>query len=108
MTGAAIWAIGLSFAGKLGALLQTVPTPVMGGILILLFGTITVVGLGTLVRAGYDEIMRPRSLVIIAIILVFGVGGMQIGAGDYMLDGIGLAGIAGILLNLILPGRERA
>lgn len=108
MTGAAIWAIVLSFAGKLGSLLQTVPTPVMGGILILLFGTITVVGLGTLVRAGYDEIMRPRSLVIVAIILVFGVGGMQINASGFMLGGIGLAGITGILLNLILPGRERA
>ncbi len=108
MTWAAIWAIVLSFAGKLGALLQTIPAPVMGGILILLFGTITVVGLSTLVRAGQDELTKPRSLAIIAIILVFGVGGMQISAGPFALSGIGLAGIAGLLLNLVLPGRERA
>jgi len=108
MTWAALWAIVLSFAGKLGALLQTIPTPVMGGILILLFGTITVVGLSTLVRVGQDELTRPRSLAIVAIILVFGVGGMQIGTGDFMMGGIGLAGIAGLLLNLLLPGRDRA
>jgi uracil permease len=107
MTWAAIWAIVLSFAGKLGALLQTIPTPVMGGILILLFGTITVVGLGTLVRAGHDEIMRPRSLVIVSVILVFGVGGMQLAAGNFMMGGIGLAGVTGVLLNLILPGHDR-
>jgi uracil permease len=108
MTWAAVWAVVLSFAGKLGALLQTIPTPVMGGILILLFGTITVVGLGTLVRAGHDELMRPRSLAIVSIILVFGVGGMQLSAGNFMLGGIGLAGVAGVLLNLILPERDRA
>jgi len=108
MTWAAIWAIALSFSGKLGALLHTIPTPVMGGILILLFGTITVVGLSTLARAGPEELTKPRSLAIVAIILVFGVGGMQISAGGFTLGGIGLAGVAGLLLNLLLPGRDRA
>ncbi len=108
MTWAAMWAIVLSFSGKLGALLRTVPSPVMGGILVLLFGTITVVGLSTLAGAGQDELTKPRSLAIIAIILVFGVGGMHISAGDFVLSGIGLAGIAGLLLNLLLPGRSRA
>lgn len=105
MTWAAIWAIALSLVGKLGALLQTVPTPVMGGILILLFGAITVVGLSTLARAGHDEIMKPRSLIIIAIILVFGIGGMSLSIGSFGLAGIGLAGVAGLLLNLVLPDR---
>jgi uracil permease len=107
MTWAAIWAIVLSFSGKLGALLHTIPTPVMGGILILLFGTITVIGLSTLARAGADELTKPRSLAIVAIILVFGVGGMQISAGGFTLGGIGLAGVVGLLLNLLLPGRGR-
>ena len=49
MTWAALWAIALSFVGKLGAILQTIPTPVMGGILVLLFGAITVVGLSSLI-----------------------------------------------------------
>jgi len=105
MTWAAIWAIVLSFVGKLGAILQTIPAPVMGGILILLFGAITVVGLSTLTRAGHDEIMKPRSLIIVSIILVFGIGGMQLNIGNFALGGIGLAGVAGIVLNLILPRR---
>ncbi len=105
MTWAAIWAIVLSFVGKLGAILQTVPTPVMGGILILLFGAITVVGVGTLARAGHDELVKPRSLVIVSVILVFGIGGLQIDAGVVALSGIGLAGIAGLLLNLAIPRR---
>lgn len=103
MTWAAIWAIVLSFVGKLGAVLQTVPTPVMGGILILLFGAITVVGLSTLVKAGHDEVMKPRSLIIISVILVFGIGDMQLSIGSFTLGGIGLAGVAGLLLNQILP-----
>lgn len=106
MTWAAIWAIILSFSGKLGALLQTIPTPVMGGILLLLFGAIAVIGLSTLAKAGSEEIVRPRSLIIVSIILVFGIGGMTLSVGNFALGGIGLAGIVGLLLNLVLPGRD--
>lgn len=102
MTWAAIVAICLAFVGKLGAILATIPVPVMGGILVLLFGTIVVVGMNSLVRAGQD-LMEPRNLAIIAVILVFGVGGMAFQAGSFSLKGIGLAGIIGIILNLILP-----
>ncbi|SIO30014.1 uracil permease [Halodesulfovibrio marinisediminis DSM 17456] len=102
MTWAAIVAICLAFVGKLGAVLATIPVPVMGGILVLLFGTIVVVGMNSLVRAGQD-LMEPRNLAIIAVILVFGVGGMAFHAGAFSLKGIGLAGIIGIILNLILP-----
>ena len=101
MTWAAVFAILLAFIGKLGALLQTIPAPVMGGIMLLLFGAITVVGLNTLVRAG-DDLTQPRNLIIVAIILVFGIGGMTI----FTLGGIGLAGIVGVILNLILPGKK--
>lgn len=102
MTWAAIVAMCLAFVGKLGAVLATIPLPVMGGILVLLFGTIVVVGMNSLVRAGQD-LMEPRNLAIIAVILVFGVGGMAFSAGAFSLKGIGLAGIIGIILNLILP-----
>ncbi|MDX1400289.1 MAG: uracil-xanthine permease family protein, partial [Kiloniellales bacterium] len=105
MTWAAIWAIGLSFIGKMGAILQTIPTPVMGGILILLFGAITVVGLSSLM-SGREDVLKPRNLVIVSIILVLGIGGMEFPIGDFALGGIGLAGIVGVLLNLVLP-RER-
>jgi len=69
MTWAAIAAIVLAFVGKLGAVLQTIPVPVMGGILVLLFGAIMVVGLNTLVRAK-EDLMAPRNLIIISIIAV--------------------------------------
>ena len=105
MTWAAISAILLSFVGKIGALLATIPVPVMGGIMILLFGMITVVGINTLVRSGKD-LTTPRNLIIVAVILVCGIGGMKFSAGDFAIEKIGLAGILGLLLNLILP-KER-
>ncbi|MCA1945704.1 MAG: uracil-xanthine permease family protein [Desulfovibrio sp.] len=105
MTWAALTAITLAFVGKLGALLQTVPVPVMGGILVILFGAITVVGMNALVRAK-DDLLNPRTMVIIAVILVFGLGDMGLNIGEFSLRGIGLAGISGIVLNLILPGKH--
>ena len=105
MTWAAVFAMALAFVGKVGALLQTIPTPVMGGIMLLLFGAIMVVGLNSLVKAG-DDLMEPRNLAIVALILVFGIGGMSFSAGEFNLQGIGLAGILGVVLNLILPRRK--
>jgi uracil permease len=112
MTWAAIFAISLSFIGKVGGFLSTIPTPVMGGIMILLFGMITVIGLNTLVRAG-DDLTKPRNLVIVSLILVCGIGGMVLETGTFSifditvnnikLEKIGLAGILGIVLNLVLP-----
>lgn len=102
MTWAAIWAIALSFIGKLGAILATIPTPVMGGILILLFGMITVVGMNSLIKAK-DDLMNSRNMIIVSIILVVGIGGLQIPVGGFAIGGIGLAGIIGIVLNIILP-----
>ncbi len=102
MTIAALCAVALAFVAKLGALLQTIPVPVMGGILILLFGAITVVGLNTLVRAG-EDLMEPRNMAIVAVVVVFAIGGMAFSAGEFTIKGIGLAGISGVVLNLILP-----
>ncbi|MFA5906366.1 MAG: uracil-xanthine permease family protein [Desulfobacula sp.] len=107
MTWAAITAILLAFVGKLGAALQTVPAPVMGGIMLLLFGAIMVVGLNTLVKSGQD-LMEARNLSIVALILIFGIGGMSFSAGQFQLQGIGLAGILGVVLNLVLPGRKNS
>src|SRR5210317_973976 len=102
MTWAAITAILLAFVGKLGGFLNTIPVPVMGGIMVLLFGAIAVIGINTLVRAGTD-LMQPRNLTIVAVILVFGIGGMSFDLAVVKLGGIGLAGIVGVLLNLVLP-----
>ncbi len=106
MTWAALTAIALAFVGKVGALLQTIPSPVMGGIMLLLFGAITVIGLNTLVREK-EDLTEPRNLAIISLILVMGIGGMSFSAGAFTVKGIGLAGIIGVFLNLALPGRKK-
>lgn len=104
MTCAAVTAIVLAFVGKLGGLLQTIPTPVMGGLLIILFGAIVVVGLNLLVKSG-DNLLEPRNLTIVALVLITGVGGLSVGGAEWALKGIGLAGIMGVVTNLVLPGR---
>jgi uracil permease len=100
---AACVAIVLAFVGKFGAALQTIPVPVMGGILCLLFGSIAVVGLNTLIRHQVD-LSQSRNLVIVGVTLVFGIGGMVLGH----LEGIALCAVAAIILNLILPGSREA
>lgn len=102
MTWAAITAIVLALVGKLGALLQTIPVPVMGGIMILLFGSIATVGLNTQIKNQVD-LHKSRNLVIVAVTLVFGIGGMAFGVGDFSLQGVSLCGIVAIVLNLVLP-----
>jgi len=76
MTWAAIAAILLSCVGKLGAVLHCVPMPVMGGIMILLFGSILVVGLNTLVQSR-ENLMETRNLVIVAMVIIFGISALR-------------------------------
>lgn len=102
MIWAAVFAIVLAFIAKFGVLLQTIPSPVMGGILILLFGSIAAVGMNTLIKAKVD-MAQQRNLVIVSTTLVFGIGGMAIGSGDMNLQGVSLCGIVAIVLNLVLP-----
>ncbi|WP_440996994.1 uracil-xanthine permease family protein [Arhodomonas sp. SL1] len=105
MTWAAGFAIALAFIGKFGAALQTIPVPVMGGILCLLFGSIAVVGLNTLIRHQVD-LSIARNLAVVAVTLVFGIGGLVIGRGQYSLEGIALCSIVAVGMNLVLPGSE--
>ncbi|MBR9727106.1 uracil-xanthine permease family protein [Shewanella intestini] len=105
MTWTAITAIVLAFVGKLGAVMQTIPAPVMGGIMCLLFGSIAAVGLSTLIRHQVD-LAQPRNLSIVGVTLVFGIGGMAFGIGEFSLTGISLCGIVAILLNAVLPAAK--
>jgi len=102
MTWAALFAILFSFVGKLGALLATIPTPVMGGIIILLFGAIIVVGMNSLVQSG-EDLTESRNLAVVGLILVCGIGGLHFELGQFKLEGIAMAGVLGVVLNLILP-----
>ncbi|WP_166370543.1 uracil-xanthine permease family protein [Psychromonas sp. SA13A] len=106
MMWAAAIAILLAFVGKFGAVLQTIPGAVMGGIMMLLFGTIASVGLNTMIRHRVD-LSLPRNMCIVSVTLVFGIGGMALGIGSFSLQGVSLCGIVAILLNLLLP-RHRA
>ena len=102
MTWAAICAILLAFVGKLGAILATIPVPVMGGIMLLLFGIIATLGMRTLSKANVD-FSCPRNMAIVSMILVFSIGGMTFNFGGVPFAGIGLGAIVGVVLNLVLP-----
>ncbi|ACE60757.1 MULTISPECIES: uracil-xanthine permease family protein [Actinobacillus] len=102
MTFAAIWAIAISFCGKVGAFLQTIPGVVMGGIMMLVFGSIAAVGMSTLIRAKVD-MGEARNLCIVSVVMTFGIGGMLINVGEFSLKGISLCAIAAIIMNLLLP-----
>lgn len=102
MTWTAITAIVLAFVGKLGGLLSTIPVPVMGGIMLLLFGIIASIGLGTLVKDKVD-LSCPRNMIIVSMILVFSIGGMTFNFLGVGFSGIGLGAIIGVFLNLVLP-----
>ena len=105
--GAAVIAVLLSFFRKFGALIQTIPTPVLGGISMLLFGIIAASGLRTIVESGVDY-RETRNLTITSVILVIGIGGGRLAfsiTGDlqFELAGVALATIVGIILNLLFP-----
>lgn len=102
MTWAAVWAIAISFCGKVGAFLSTIPTIVMGGIMMLVFGSIAVVGMSTLIR-GKVDVTEARNLCIISVVMTFGIGNMFVDVGNVSLKGISLCAVVAIILNLILP-----
>ncbi|MDF7671044.1 uracil-xanthine permease family protein [Orbaceae bacterium ESL0721] len=106
MTWAAVWAILMSFVGKVGAFLNSIPTVVMGGIMVLLFGSIASVGINILIKHKVD-LSVARNMCIVSLVLVFGIGGMIFDFGSYTLQGISLCGILAIILNLILPRQAK-
>lgn len=99
---AAIFGILFSVLGKVSALLKTIPQAVLGGIMLLLFGTIAAVGVNSLVKNRVD-LGNTRNLVIVSIILILGIGGAELSVGTFTIGGIGLSAVVGVLLNLILP-----
>ncbi|MFL0581405.1 solute carrier family 23 protein [Solibacillus silvestris] len=104
--GAAVVAIVVSFSGQLMALIETIPTAVLGGISILLFGIIAASGLRMLVESKVD-FGNNRNMVIASVILVVGIGGAAMRFTEsFAIEGMALASIIGVILNLVLPGRE--
>lgn len=99
---AAIVGILFSVLGKVSAILKTIPSAVLGGIMLLLFGTIASVGISSLVKNKVD-LGDTRNLVIVSLILTLGIGGAELTFGNFTIGGIGLAALAGVILNLIIP-----
>ena len=99
---AAIVGILFSVLGKVSAILKTIPGAVLGGIMLLLFGTIASVGVNSLVKNKVD-LGNTRNLVIASLILTLGIGGAELSIGSITIGGIGLAALVGVLLNLVLP-----
>ena len=99
---AAVFGILFSVLGKVSALLKTIPEAVLGGIMLLLFGTIASVGINSLVKNQVD-LGNTRNLVIASLILTLGIGGAELVFGSITLGGIGLAAVVGVVLNLIIP-----
>lgn len=104
IAGAATFAIFFSFIGKLSALIETIPSPVIGGISFLLFGVIASSGLRVMIEHQIDFNIK-RNLMISSVILVIGIGNAYLQLGKYQFSGLAVAAVLGIILNLILPQR---
>ena len=95
-----------SLIPKVGAFLGTIPAPVMGGIVILLFGMIASVGIRTLVEKQVD-LSQVRNLIIVSTILILGISGIAFPLSPTIeITGMGLGALSGIVLNLVLPNKE--
>ena len=107
IAGAAVLAILLGFVGVLAAFLSTIPTAVMGGVSIALFGVIASSGIRTLIE-GRVDLGDRRNLLIVSTILVIGIGGatLSFAGGAFTVSSMALAAILGVFLNAVLPGRR--
>jgi len=104
----AIVAIILGIIPKVAAVLQSIPLSVLGGLSIVLFGMIAAVGLRTLVESQV-EMHKSRNLIVVAVILVLGLGtsGLEnLQIGGVAISGLALAAVVGVVLNLILPADD--
>ena len=102
---AGLFGILFSVFGKISAFLKTIPEAVLGGIMLLLFGTIAAVGINSLVKNRVD-LSNTRNLVIASLILTLGIGGAELTCGSITIGGIGLSALVGVILNLIIPDRK--
>lgn len=102
LAGAALFAVFFSFVGKLSALIESIPGPVIGGISFLLFGVIASSGLRVMIEDQID-FNKKRNLMISSVILVIGIGNAYLKLGQYQFSGLAVAAVLGIVVNLILP-----
>jgi uracil permease len=99
--GAACIAIVISFVGKIGAVIRSIPGPVMGGVCLLLFGVIAAAGIRMIIEKKVDY-TRPSNLILTAVTFVVGISGAKITLGTVALQGMALATVVAILLGLVV------
>ena len=109
---AALYAIILSFSPKFDALVNSIPTSIVGGVSFVLYGMISAVGVRNVVENKVD-LTKSRNLIIAAVIFVCGLGfastggiTFTVGSADITLTGLAIAALAGVILNAILPGND--
>ena len=109
---AALYAIILSFSPKFDALVNSIPTAIVGGVSFVLYGMISAVGVRNVVENKVD-LTKSRNLIIAAVIFVSGLGfsstggiTFTVGSADITLTGLAIAALAGVILNAILPGND--
>lgn len=99
----ALLAILVAFVGKLGAILLTLPSPVVGGVSIILFGMIASIGFRTFVDNKVD-FSKNKNLLVVSLMLVLGLSGLEVPVwGQATLSGLSLSALVGIVLNKVLP-----
>lgn len=103
---AAVTGILFSMLGKINAFLCSIPEAVLGGIMLLLFGTIATAGVSNMLQHQIN-LSNTRNIVIFSLTMTIGIGGAQFTWGNFSLSGIGLAAVVGVLLNLLLPYDEK-
>ena len=101
---AAVTGIIFSLVGKVSALLRSIDQAILGGIMLLLFGTIAGAGISSLLQRRVN-LASSRNIVIISVTLTTGIGGAVLSFGSFSLSGIGLSALIAVLLNLLLPER---
>ncbi|MPW24818.1 uracil permease [Alkalibaculum sp. M08DMB] len=99
---AAVFAVCLSLIGKFGALINSIPSAVMGGVSIILFGMIASVGVRTMVDAKLD-FAHSRNLIISSLVLVTGISIDNIMLGTLSISGLAISAFIGVVLNKLLP-----
>ena len=107
---AAVFAIIVSFIPKVSALISTMPSSIIGGVSFMLYGMISAIGVRNVVENKVD-LTKSRNLIIAGVIFVCGLGfsnglSFTIGGTTVTLTALAIAAIAGILLNMILPGND--
>ena len=109
---AALYAIILSFSPKFDALVNSIPTAIVGGVSFILYGMISAVGVRNVVENKVD-LTKSRNLIIAAVIFVSGLGfsstggiTFTVGGADITLTGLAIAALCGVILNAILPGND--